>query len=60
MTAGIISGKGRSLKVNLYEDLLNTGLGLLHTVVDQADHAAAAAILLASALPSEQEAAQAG
>ncbi|MFO0929399.1 MAG: hypothetical protein U0736_20620 [Gemmataceae bacterium] len=47
-------------KVNLYEDLLHTGLGMLHDVVDQADQAAAAAILLASAQPAEQEAGAAG
>jgi hypothetical protein len=41
-------------KINLYEDLLNTGLGQLHQVVDKADQAAAAAILLASAQPTEQ------
>jgi hypothetical protein len=47
-------------KVSLYEDLLSTGLGVLHGVVDQADQAAAAAILLASAQPSASEAANAG
>jgi hypothetical protein len=47
-------------KVNLYEDLLNTGLGQLHQVVDKADQAAAAALLLASAVPAEQPFSNAG
>lgn len=52
--------RGLRQKVNLYEDLLHTGLGMLHDVVDQADQAAAAAILLASALPAEQAAGAVG
>jgi hypothetical protein len=47
-------------KVNLYEELLNTGLGQLHGVVDQADQAAAAALLLASAQTAEQQLTNAG
>jgi hypothetical protein len=36
-------------KINLYEELLDVGLGALHVAVDQAEQAAAAAVLLASA-----------
>jgi hypothetical protein len=47
-------------KVLLYEDLLHLGLEGLHLAVDQADQAAAAAVLLASARPAEEASANAG
>jgi hypothetical protein len=40
-------------KVLLYEELLDMGLQRLHQAVDRADQAAAAAVLLASAQPTE-------
>jgi hypothetical protein len=47
-------------KINLYEHLLDVGLEGLRAAVDQADQAAAAAVLLASARAPEEEAARAG
>jgi hypothetical protein len=47
-------------KVALYEEVLDVGLAGLHVAVDQADQAAAAAILIASAHPEPEEAAAAG
>jgi hypothetical protein len=43
-------------KINLYEHLLDVGLEGLRAAVDQADQAAAAAVLLASAQAPEEEA----
>jgi hypothetical protein len=38
-------------KVTLYESLLDTGLAQLREAIDAADQAAAAAVLLSSAVP---------